>query len=149
MELLKDPWWRVRYGALDASFNIGNDDRFASFRQALVHLTKAKESHSRVLGLCGDDFLGWIRDGANDDDTRRRILADPEIRKRRKAGSRRRTIHGYSNTYIYSSAICIRQIYRSASCCHPRSNGHLISEARRLFGRAVTRNLSRGSSRFP
>jgi hypothetical protein len=81
MELLKDPWWRVRYGALDASFNVGNDDRFASFRQALVHLMKANESHSRVLGLCGDDFLGWIRDGAADDDERRSILADRDIRK--------------------------------------------------------------------
>ncbi len=81
MELLKDPWWRVRYGALDASFNMGNDDRFASFRQALLYLTKANELHSRVLGLCGDDFLGWIRDGAADDDARLRILGDPEIRK--------------------------------------------------------------------
>lgn len=84
-ELRRDESWRVRYGAVDVSFNIGHIDDFETFEETLLDLNKGKEDDSRkennwrVLGLCADNFLGWIRDGAGSDTDRKKILDRREI----------------------------------------------------------------------
>jgi hypothetical protein len=69
--------WRVRYGVVDSSYNIGEVDGYAKFREVL--LASADHPHGRVRGLCADDLLGWLRIG--DTAQRERIVGDPEIQR--------------------------------------------------------------------
>ncbi|WP_206957236.1 ATP-binding protein [Trinickia acidisoli] len=84
-ELRRDNAWRVRYGAVDVSFNIGHVDGFETFEETLLDLNARaeddprKEKNWRVLGLCADNFFGWIRDGAGSDTDRKAILERREI----------------------------------------------------------------------
>ncbi|WP_158601979.1 ATP-binding protein [Pararobbsia silviterrae] len=60
-ELLAEPdaYWRVRYGIVDAAFNVREFDGYQRLRRAL----RANFAHAnaRVRGICLDEFFAWVR----------------------------------------------------------------------------------------
>ena len=78
-DLLKDEHahWRVTYAAIDAAYNVGGRDDFRLFESAIKR--HGLHGHSRVRGICGDDFLAWLRLG--DDAMQKRILDDATLQQ--------------------------------------------------------------------
>jgi hypothetical protein len=66
--------WRICYGAIDAAYDCGSLDKYATFFRLL--LRHGREPSCRVRGICIDDLNGWIRDAESDDLEAR--LCDPE-----------------------------------------------------------------------
>lgn len=60
-ELLSDPdsYWRIRYGSVDAAFDVGHLDNYQLFRRAIRE--NYDHENSRVRGICIDNFFAWIR----------------------------------------------------------------------------------------
>lgn len=60
-ELLAEPdaYWRVRYGTVDAAFNVRELDGGQLFRQAIRD--NFAHANARVRGICCDDFFAWVR----------------------------------------------------------------------------------------
>lgn len=61
----EDAYWRVRYGAIDASFNVRDRDQYQLLRRALKE--NFGHPNCRVRGICFDDFFAWVRLAAEAD----------------------------------------------------------------------------------
>lgn len=76
--LREDPvHWRLLYGAVDASFNVGPIDGYQAFRRAIVAVGALPQC--RVRGICADNLRMWLKTAAPDE--RQKILADADIRQ--------------------------------------------------------------------
>lgn len=60
-ELLAEPdaYWRVRYGTVDAAFNVRELDDYRRLRHALQD--NFNHLNSRVRGICFDELFAWVR----------------------------------------------------------------------------------------
>ncbi|WP_207958443.1 ATP-binding protein [Caballeronia sp. SBC1] len=55
----RDAYWRVRYGTVDAAFNVRELDDYKRLRRALRD--NFAHANSRVRGICFDEFFAWVR----------------------------------------------------------------------------------------
>ncbi len=56
--------WRLHYGAVDAAYNAGSQDDYATFFRVLIAFGRDRDC--RVRGICIDDLNGWVVDAESD-----------------------------------------------------------------------------------
>jgi hypothetical protein len=56
--LFDDPYWRVRFGAIETAYMLVTVDRMETFRQAVNRF--CDDPNSRVRALCAEDLVAYI-----------------------------------------------------------------------------------------